>query len=214
MSNFFDAYPAFYGEELIRNPKRLNARYRAIIESHRELIEGANILDVAAFDCRWTFAAIKAGAEHVTAVEIKPHYLRQGEAKLEQYKVDPAQYDLINADLIEHVESLPDDSFDLALCCGYLYHTIEHYRVLKGLRRVAKRVIVDTSIMAGSDTARMTVRLESDYPIGILNLRALELILDCAGLQSRHYVDWPLITTDWEGVQDYQNGSRVTFLCS
>ena len=72
MTRFFDHYPAFYTSPVSANPNRLHQRYRAIIESNRDALTGAKVLDVGAHDGRWAFAALHAGAKHVTMIEPRP----------------------------------------------------------------------------------------------------------------------------------------------
>lgn len=45
----------------------------AIIEEHREELNGARVLDIASHDGRWSFAALQVGAAHVTGIAGREH---------------------------------------------------------------------------------------------------------------------------------------------
>ena len=74
---FFDDYPLFYETSKTASSKaRLNVRHQAIIEANRDILKDARVLDLASHDGRWSFAALKAGAAHVTGVEARPRMSR------------------------------------------------------------------------------------------------------------------------------------------
>lgn len=62
--NFFDKFPEFItGGTTGVDGKRLNHRYRAIIENQRDAFSNAKVLDLASHDGRWSLAALDAGAD-------------------------------------------------------------------------------------------------------------------------------------------------------
>lgn len=70
---FFDPYAQFLTTSATSaSPSRLNARHAAIIQGNLELFRGKRVLDIASHDGRWSFAALHAGAKHVTGIEIRP----------------------------------------------------------------------------------------------------------------------------------------------
>ena len=75
--NFFDDYSSFYKTGKIGiKPKMLNARFHALIESNKKIIENATILDLACHDGRWSFAALKNGAKKVYGIKRKKDLIR------------------------------------------------------------------------------------------------------------------------------------------
>jgi hypothetical protein len=69
---FAEEYPRFMEvSELVPKPERMNERYEALFESNRDIFDGARVLDLASHDGRYSFAALKAGAVHVTGVEVR-----------------------------------------------------------------------------------------------------------------------------------------------
>lgn len=67
---FFDDHPEFLETSSTAAGKdRLNLRHVAIIEEHCKILSGSRVLDIASHDGRWSFAALQAGATHVTGIE-------------------------------------------------------------------------------------------------------------------------------------------------
>src|ERR1035437_5491674 len=109
---FFDGYPAFYESSGIgSHPNRLNARYQALIESNRDIIEGGRILDIASHDGRWSFAALNAGAEHVVGIEARDGLVSRAREAMDTYGISPSRYDFIVGDVHEVIATLEPNSF-------------------------------------------------------------------------------------------------------
>ena len=69
---FAEDYPRFMEvSELKPKPDRLNERYEAMFARNRDIFDGARVLDLASHDGRYSFAALKTGAAHVTGVEVR-----------------------------------------------------------------------------------------------------------------------------------------------
>src|SRR5260370_24927372 len=102
---FFDQYPRFYSTGTVNaQPERLNERYRALIGSNEHLIRGKTILDLAAHDGRWSFAALKAGAQHVTSVEGRSHLVEFAMATAHEYGICVERYRFIAGDVFDHLD--------------------------------------------------------------------------------------------------------------
>ena len=77
---FAEDYPRFMeASELEPQPQRLNERYEALFASNRDIFDGARVLDLASHDGRYSFAALKTGAEHVTGVEVRESLVGKAE---------------------------------------------------------------------------------------------------------------------------------------
>ena len=59
--------------------RRLQYRYRAIIDNQRDMFAKARELDLTSHDGRWRLAALDAGAEHVLGVEARPRLTARSE---------------------------------------------------------------------------------------------------------------------------------------
>jgi predicted nicotinamide N-methyase len=76
---FFDDYPAFFETSRTGSaPNRLKARHTALIESNPDVVTGRRILDIASHDGTWSFAALRAGAAHVTGIEARDEVVERG----------------------------------------------------------------------------------------------------------------------------------------
>ena len=62
---------------------RLVGRYEAIIERNRACFDGARVLDIASHDGRWSLAALDAGAQHVTGIEIRESLVAKSHENME-----------------------------------------------------------------------------------------------------------------------------------
>ncbi|PIE58165.1 MAG: hypothetical protein CSA33_04440 [Desulfobulbus propionicus] len=143
--NFFDQYQRFYvTSETSPFPHRLNGRYRAIIEKNADRIAGSRVLDIASHDGRWSFAALQAGARHVTGVEPRQELIENAHQSFAHYGMEKKQYDFICGDVFT---AITNQQFDVVLCLGFFYHTTRHPELLAMIDRTGARlVIIDTEV--------------------------------------------------------------------
>jgi hypothetical protein len=145
---FFDEYPRFYeSSQTAAHADRLNARHEAIIGRNRELLSGRRVLDLASHDGRWSFAALQAGARHITGIEARPHLIEHARETFSAYGVAPERYTFRQGDVFSLLEA---ESFevDVVLCLGFMYHTFRHLELVKLLADTgARHVVVDTEIV-------------------------------------------------------------------
>lgn len=167
-ARFFDQYPRFYGDagfEMSRRKKRgsderdkkltahdrLNLRYEAIFHQNRDIIEGARVLDVAAHDGRWSFAAVKTGAAHLTSIEGREELVAAARESFAHYDIDPNSYRLLHGDMFE-VLAREEFDVDVICCLGFMYHTLRYNELLSYFRRInPKYLIIDTTVIASPD---------------------------------------------------------------
>src|SRR4249920_3533467 len=96
---FFDSYPRFLETSKTGADRdRLNGRHRAIIEFNRDIIRGSRLLDIASHDGRWSFAALKAGAEHSTGIEGRADLVSRANDTFKSNGIDPESYKFIHGD--------------------------------------------------------------------------------------------------------------------
>lgn len=142
---FFDKYSIFYNtSETSPYPDRLNLRYEAIFGRNVGKIKGKRVLDIASHDGRWTFAALKAGAAHVTGVEPRRDLVDNAKRTLAAYEIDPSSYQFVVGDVFEFLQG---ESFDVVLCLGFFYHTIRHAELFDLMERTgASFLVIDTEV--------------------------------------------------------------------
>jgi hypothetical protein len=144
--HFFDAFPRFV-ETSETGPwlDRLNARYVALIDANRGLIDGASVLDLASHDGRFSFAALHAGATRVIGIEHDPRLVQKAEENLSFYGVTRDRYEFVAGDMFERIRTV--GRCDLVFCFGIFYHINDHMRLLTEFAEFDPRaVIFDTNV--------------------------------------------------------------------
>lgn len=227
---FFDEHPEFLETSTTANDiGRLNLRHEAIITDNLDVLAGARVLDIASHDARWTFAALQAGAAHVTAIEGRDRLNEAARATLTAKGVAPERYALVQGDVYE-VLAREEHTVDVVLCLGFLYHTLRYNELLHGIRATgAPHVIVDTKVMTGAK--QPTVRMVTDRNdiesmaiadrysfdgkslVGLPSVPAVRRMLGAYGYRVEKRFDWPQLLDmhpDIEHVDKYRLGGRVT----
>lgn len=213
-TGFFSDLPRFLDPDEIRQihplasiAERLNQRYDLIIDRHRDLIKDARILDFGSYDGRWTYAAIDAGAQHVTAIEISPEFVKQAEENMKAYEVPEERYDFIQGDILDNIRNISPGSYDGVLCLGIFYHITYHVELLKELKRIGvKWIIMDTNIISG-DRSIVWFKNNPNYGLeGKPTRRAIEVMVKSAGFRYKHI---PTQHLTGPSTEDYQNNKRI-----
>ena len=144
--------------ELIPKPHRLNVTHQALFASNRDIFDGARVLDLASHDGRYSFAALKTGAAHVTGVEVRQGRIHKAQETFAFYGQDPATYTFVCGDVFE-VLAREEFDVDVVLCLGYLYHTYRHTELMYRLHNLApKDLIVDTMVTPGTRPTLRVIR--------------------------------------------------------
>lgn len=231
---FFDDHPVFRETSRVATSvERLNLRHLAMIEANRDILEGARVLDLASHDGRWAFAALQAGASHVTGVEFRRPLVRNARQTFRGYGLPPKSYKFIRGDMFRVLEDA-DLDVDVVQCFGFLYHTLRYPDLLKGIRRLdPEYLVVDTKVClddrpvvelkinrtgiqanAAADALSHRHLVVAGWP----SVSALEAMLDVYDFDVEEQFDWPaLIAAHPEvpagTVRDYTSGHRVTLRC-
>jgi SAM-dependent methyltransferase len=210
---------------------RMNERYEALFASNRDVFDGARVLDLASHDGRYSFAALKTGAAHVTGVEVRQSLIDRAQEAFTFYGQDPETFRFVRGDIFEVLAREKFD-VDVVLCFGFLYHTYRHTELMYRLRDLAPRhLIVDTLVTRGTHPTLRLIReddveeihsaAQDAYSVGrVLVLRpsvpALQLLLRSYGFQVESMYDWkgrlagrPSVP----GLVGYAKGARVTLRC-
>lgn len=210
---------------------RMNERYEAIFASNRDIFDGARVLDLASHDGRYSFAALKSGAAHVTGVEVRQRLIDGAQDALAFYGQDPKTYRFLRGDVFDVLARERFD-VDVVLCLGFLYHTYRHTELLYRLRDLAPRhLVVDTMVTRATQPTLRVVRerdvedirsaAQDPYSVGrVLVLRpsvpAVRMLLDSYGFDIESMYDWKARLAGrppMPGVDGYATGKRVTVRC-
>lgn len=225
---FFDHYPVFYETaQAGPHPNRMNSRHEVIIEPHRELLQGATVLDLASHDGRWSFAALEAGAEKVIGVEARGELVQRARDSFEELGVDKDRYEFIAGDIFETLPRL-SKKIDTIFCLGFFYHVHNHVALLTELQRFeARRLFLDTNISMLDDNV---VELRYDNAakpgdafwdastkdnkiiVGWPSRKALAMMLGHFGYAWKE-LDWSgHVQRDRSGIEEYDEGWRISLL--
>jgi hypothetical protein len=249
-NSFFSEYPRFYStSQTSAIPDRLNARYQAIILANRKIIAGKRLLDIGSHDGRWSFAALQAGAQHVTGIEPREELVDNAVSNMQAYGIGESAYAFIKDDVFNFLRS-NTNKIDVILCLGYFYHTIQHVELAKLMADTqARHIILDTEIfptptpyrssptpdqfkersakednfviqLIKDPVAQEMMATEDAFTeygmtiVGRPSVGAIHLIFEHFGFDVQE-MNWDsLIEQSAEGLNDYQEGWRKTFLCS
>ena len=216
-ARFFDDYPRFL-ESTETGPwlERLNARHHALIETNRDLISGSRVLDLGSHDGRFAFAALEAGASHVTGIDVKAHLAESGAANMEAYGMSPDRYAFNVGDLFDFLATGPE--VDVVFCFGILYHLSDHLRLLTAIAELGpKAVIIDSkiSLLSGAVMEIRSPRGDSP-PLPGAQLEAYSTPAALNAMVSS--LGWDIDYFDWArsgllerpNTQDYREGSRIS----
>lgn len=184
---FFNQYPRFFQtSQTSPFPDRLNARHRAIIESNAPHFAGKRVLDIASHDGRWTFAALVAGASHVTGIEPRQELIDNARVTFREYGIQDGTHELWTSGVMEAIDGV---QVDTVLCLGYYYHTRHQVDLLDKIERTgAKFVIIDTEITPTSEETPLS-RADGDARQVFDNPCSLQLIRDEVGDQQMAFSD-------------------------
>ena len=229
---FAEDYPRFMEvSDLVPQPDRLNERYEAMFAGNKDILDGARVLDLASHDGRYSFAALKAGAAHVTGVEVRQELIDKAEETFAFYGQDPETYRFVRGDIFE---VLANEKFevDVVFCLGYLYHTYRHTELMYRLHHLdAKHLIVDTMVTPDNQPSCKVVREPDAQDIRsaaldpwavdrVLVLRpsvpGLQVLLRNYGFDIESMYDWKSRLADRPikpGLGGYAKGQRVTVRC-
>ena len=218
--NFFDEYSIFYetGQTGVR-PKMLNARFRALIENNKKIIENSTILDLANHDGRWSLAALKNGAKKVYGIEGKKELVQKGLANMKKYGVPEDDYNFVVGDIFNEIKKIPPNQIDVVFCFGIFYHVSNHMELLKEIKRLQpKYLILDTEISKSKDpiirlrkepyfTPDGTISFEK-FIAGRPSQTALNMMLNALDFKIE-YFDWEKNVDDWKGLEIYSSKNSI-----
>lgn len=229
---FFDDNPEFLETSTTASSKRrLNLRHIGIIKENEEILRGSSVVDIASHDGRWSYAALQAGATHVTSVEGRRHLIDATRQTFDAKAVPATQYTLIQGDVHEELFD-PEVKCDVVLCLGFLYHTARYVELMSGIASTgAEYVIVDTRVLQDVEGPLIEMKAESvvgeafaikdRYTIrnrvisALPSEAAVVLMLQSIGYEVDHRTDWTRLLAQYPDapgvIRQYTSGKRITF---
>jgi hypothetical protein len=231
---FFDENPEFLDTSSTANSKeRLNMRHVAMIEENREVLKGARVLDIASHDGRWSYAALDAGASHVTGIEGRDYLVANANKTFAEKGIDASRFTFIHGDAHD-VLNQGVGSFDVVMCLGFMYHTLRYVELFSGISKTgARHVLIDTRVSLADEPVisiydqpveKESMAVEDRFShegkslAGSPSMSALSLMLKTYGFEVVSQTDWTKVLQKFPGkerrVGRYVNGGRVTLLAS
>ena len=189
--------------------------------THRDALTGAKVLDIGAHDGRWAFAALHAGAEHVTMIEPRPSAVAMVRERFEEYGVANDRYAILPEDVSKCLDWIADQRFDVALLLGFLYHTGDHLRLMEAIDASHPSIVVIDSevILDAGNVIRYRREQDQDercayasgksVPTGTPSVGMIDMMLANHGLHVSRY-DWSQECDNWHAAGDYRRHERVT----
>lgn len=219
---------------------RLSLRYQAIIEWNRHLFRGGGtrVLDIASHDGRWSFAALDAGAAHVTGIEAREHLVENARETFKEYGAQDGSYESRTGDMFAELRRDPPQ-VDVVLLLGVMYHVFDHVELVRLVAQTgAKYVVVDTQVIPENklhhkfpnvislqldDVTSSGAQAVADLPaeaglppraiVGHPSRGALRFIFDAFGYDTEEF-DWASLISGQDEAVDvwhYKQGRRATF---
>ena len=218
--NFFDEYSSFYETGTTGyKPRMLNERFHALIESNKEIIENATILDLANHDGRWSLAALKNGAKKVYGIEGKEENVENGIENMKRYGILDDRFNFVVGDIFNEIKKIPPNEIDVVFCFGIFYHISNHMDLLKEIKRLnPKYLILDTEITK-SKYPIIRLRKEPYYTpdsdisfenfiAGRASQSALNMMLNALDFSVKYY-DWSKNIRSWKGIEIYSSKNSI-----
>jgi LPS sulfotransferase NodH/SAM-dependent methyltransferase len=199
---------------------RLRHRHKAIVLSNNQIFRRAKVLDLRSGDGRWSWAALDAGAAHVTGLESKQKPIAAARDFFAKLQIDPASYEFLHARILQSLRTFEPEAFDVILCKEFYQ---EPYAFFSSLRRLRpKNVVLDTALARGrAPFAVFKAKRNNNNPqesegqsglSAVPTEQTIRLFADFFGFQCRA-VDWRTLgIADWTGIHDYERGIRGTYL--
>ena len=199
---------------------RLRHRHKAIILRNNPIFRRAKVLDLRSGDGRWSWAALDAGAAHVTGLESKQKPIAAARDFFAKLQIDHASYEFMQARILQSLRTFEPGAFDVILCKEFYQ---DPYALFSSLRRLRpKHIVLDTALARGRvPFAIFKAKRDDNSPqesegqaglSAIPTEQAIRLFADFFGFRCQA-VDWRTLgIADWTGIRDYERGSRGTYL--
>lgn len=209
--------------------ERLVYRYRALIKPNRKAIRGKRVLDLASHDGRWSLAALDLGASHVTGIEGRPELVKKAESTLAAYHIGGDRYRFIVGDCLNQMADFSPGTFDTVFCFGFLYHTLNHYDLLRTITKLEPAtLLIDSRVVPIEEPAIFLAfndpnlegaaishtDSEKTVLVGVPTVPALLLMLQHLGWESVVQPPPTPETPDEDGIRDYCRGRRVCIIAT
>ncbi|MEN8128797.1 MAG: class I SAM-dependent methyltransferase, partial [Pseudomonadota bacterium] len=144
---------------------RLVERHKRIIDKNLHYIKNKSVLDLASNNGRWAYAARVAGATKVLGVEGRDDKVMEARRLIEEAGLE-GKVSFCVADIFDWLFNNVE-KFDTVLVLGIYYHIMDHYILLRLIKRAQPEcIIVDSGFVR---TFRSYIWIKRENPNEHLN---------------------------------------------
>ena len=164
----------------------------------------------------------------MVGIEPRAELIAQSIDNMNRCGISPLQYEFIEADAHELIETFPAERFDVIMCLGYFHHCMQHWTLLREWKRLNPyHILLDIVIWKDDNNVPIlkltleptTTRNDSSVNgdthalIGKPNITALEMMLTHFGFEFE-YLPWPdtLPGQQAKNLAAYMNKERYSLL--
>jgi SAM-dependent methyltransferase len=202
-----------------RHKQRKEYFFTPLVKLCGGTLAGRRVLDLGCNAGYWSLAAIEAGADFVLGIDGRQMHIDQANLVFEAKGVDPSRYRFDLGDIF--ALDLHDETFDIVLCLGLLYHVSKPFELMERMSRWnTDLLVIDTTLETDVAGAYFRIaqqnlddpRAALDRPVALHpTWRAVVRLAEqygyaCAVLRPQF--------TSWRGANRYRVGSRRAFLCA
>jgi tRNA (mo5U34)-methyltransferase len=210
--------PIYRPDFVNRHAQRRRMGFDPLVQVAGGSLEGKRVLDLGSNAGHWSLAAIEAGADFVMGIDGRQMHIDQAELVFEVKGIDRSRYQFELGNIFEYEF---DQSFDVVLCLGLMYHIAKPLELFELFSRVnASLVLIDTTLSLLPTSAFRVEREKSlddpraaiDYAMVLIPTR--QAVIDLARQFGYDAVSLAQSIDDATGMADYKAKSRAMFLCA
>jgi SAM-dependent methyltransferase len=211
---------------------RLYQRSLNMFERNAHLIKDKHVLDLACNTGRMAYGVVSCGATKVTGVEFRQHLVDQGRESFASVGLaDKMEFN--QGDLFEFLRKSQPDTYDVVMCLGFLYHTVDQVEFFRQAKRLnPETIIVDTAVAknywwfgkqnwgkppalflgANEDPAEDRNTSDVDGIVFLPTTSFLEAMFDRIGYKWTRVPYNSSTVSNWDTMDAYKKGKRASYV--
>jgi SAM-dependent methyltransferase len=207
--------PVSHRGQANRHEQRRRYFFDALVGLMGGSLRGHRVLDLGCNAGYWSLAAVEAGADFVLGIDAQQVFIDQAELVFEAKRVEEQRFRFEQGNIFERPI---EGRFDLVLCLGVMEVTskpVELFELMSGVG--ADTILLDTVISRVRSGFFEISKLNDpraavDHQMVLLPSR--EAVIELARNFGFEAVPLAYNMSDYTGLEDYQRGQRLAFICS
>jgi len=211
--------PIFRQDHINRHNQRKRYFFDPLVRYFGGSLAGKRILDIGCNAGFWSLHAIQNGCDEVVGIDGRQMHVDQASFVFEVNQIAKEKYTFVTANIFE-VDFRKFGSFDIVFCLGLLYHISKPIVLMEKIAQIANDLlVVDTNVIDRPGSFFNVLHEDIDNPHNAvdysLTLRpSREAVLDIIKQFGYSVIVLKPQLDNYEGVSDYQYGSRRAFICA